>query len=140
VALTDDFFEGFFAVLRLRDQEFVETRDNVHHERFRAVASLLQRVRADHLDGSDELPRAFKPTMATGLYSELDDALLRFQQGYGRSPNPSYPGLKLVLTNQQAQDVLLDFSPAAQKLLGRVADAFLEAQPTTRAVGVPDPV
>jgi len=138
--LTDDFFEGFFAALRLRDQEFVETRDNVHHERFRAVAAMLQRQRAEHLDGSDELPRAFKPTMATGLYSELDDALLRFQAGYGRSPNPSYPGLKLVLTGQQAKDVLLDFSPAARELLDRLADAFLAAQPKPRAVGIPDPV
>lgn len=138
--MTEDFFEGFFAALRLHEQEFVETRSNVHHERFRAVAARLERARAEKAAGAQEMPRRLRPTMATGLYSELDDALLRLQQGFGgSSPNPSYPGLKLDLTEQEAQDVLMDFSPDARTLLSHLADVFVEAQPTATAT-VSEPV
>ncbi len=137
--MTEDFFEGFFAALRLHNREFVETRNNVHHERFRAAAELLEQAQARHAAGVNELPQMFRPTMATALYSELDDALLRLQQGFGSSPNPAYPGLRLVLTEPQAEDVLLDFSPDARKLLGELADAFIQAQPKAHNAGVPEP-
>jgi hypothetical protein len=138
--MTEDFFEGFFAALRLRQQEFVETRDNVHHERFRAASERLEQAQHDHLAGSAELPKMFRPMMATGLYSELDDALLGLQQGFGSSPNPSYPGLKLTITEQQAEDVLLDFSADARVLLDRLAEAFICAKLDNRRSGVAQPV
>jgi hypothetical protein len=130
--VTEDFFEGFFAALRLRDQRFIETRDNIHHGRFGAVARMLEHEQEQQTPGATELPQTFRPTMATSLYSELDDALLRLQQGFGSSPNPSYPGMKLTITTDQAEDLLLDFSPAARKLLIRLADAFIAAQPETK--------
>lgn len=139
--MTEDFFEGFFAALRLQDQEFVETRENIHHERFRAVAALLEQTRAQNAPGSREMPRMVRPTMATGLYSELDDALLKLQQGFGgASPNPKYPGLKLDLTEQEAADVLVDFSPEGRTLLSRLAAAFVTAQPQTLTARLPEPV
>jgi hypothetical protein len=126
MALSEDFFEGLLAALRLRGLDFVETRGNIHHERFRSVAEALEAASADNRPGSDELPRSFRPSMATGLYGDLDEALLGFQQGLGSSPNPAYHGLKLHLTEAQAVDVLEDFSPAARGLLLELADAFIE--------------
>lgn len=137
--MSDDFFEGFLAALRLRHQDFVETRDNVHHERFQAVASALEQAQREHAAGADELPSMFRPTMATGLYSELDDALLRLQQGFGSSPNPSYPGLRLTISEPEAEDVLLDFSAPARSLLDSLAVAFVSAKPETHRTGVPEP-
>lgn len=124
--MSEDFFEGFLAALRLQGLDFVETRGNVHHERFRSVAEALEAVSAAGKPGSHELPRSFRPSMATGLYGDLDDALLGFQQGLGSSPNPAYHGLRLNLTKAQAADVLEDFSPEARVLLLELADAFIE--------------
>jgi hypothetical protein len=126
MAVSEDFFQGFLAALRLQGLDFVETRGNVHHERFSGVAEALQTAAAAKKPGSAELPRSFRPSMATGLYGELDDALLGFQQGLGSSPNPAYHGLKLHLTETQAADVLEDFSPEARALLLDLADAFIE--------------
>jgi hypothetical protein len=127
------FFRGFLAALRLQGEEFVDTRDNLHHDRFRHVAARLEELRKDRRPGSAELPRLFRPTMATGLYGELDDALLQLQEGYGSSPNPAYPGLKLVLSEERAEDALLDFSPPARTLLRDLAKTFIEAKPTGRS-------
>jgi hypothetical protein len=131
--MSEDFFEGFLAALRLRGQAFVETRANVHHERFRQVAEALADAVAAKRPGSDELPGSFWPSMATGLYGELDDALLGFQQGLGSSPNPAYHGLKLALSDEQAADVLLDFSPDARALLLELADVFIGDHSPNRA-------
>jgi hypothetical protein len=134
VAEVDElFFRGFLASLRLRHQEFVDTRENLHHERFREVAAQLERAHREGRAGADELPRLFRPTMATGLYGELDDALLELQEGYGSSPNPTYPGLKLVLTEDRAKDALDEFSPEARALLDDLARAFIESRPSTRS-------
>ena len=122
--LRDDFFAGLIAALRLEGVEFIETRDNVHHEHFRKVAGLLEDLSRKNEPGTDELPGLFRPTVATGLYGEWDDALLSLQEGFGSSPNPSYLGLKLVLTESEARDVLVDFSPQAQAVLDRLAIAY----------------
>ncbi len=130
--MTDDFFAGFLAALRLRGEEVVDTRNNVQHEQFRQVARLLETFRRDGAPGAAELPRLFRPAMATGLYGELDDALLQLQEGFGNSPNPSYLGLKLDLSQEQARDVLEEFSPDARKLLDQLAQAFIDAKTAAR--------
>ena len=130
--MSEDFFEGFLAALRLQGQAFVETRDNVHHDRFRQVAEALAEARLAKRSGSGELPGSFWPSMATGLYGELDDALLGSQQGLGSSPNPAYHGLKLALSEEQAADVLLDFSPDTRALLLELADVFISDRSPNR--------
>ncbi len=127
--MSEDFFLGFLSAIRLSGQDFVETRENVHHRRFRNVATALDAAADAHRPGSDELPRSFWPSMATGLYGELDDALLGFQQGLGSSPNPTYHGLRLVLTEDQAADILNDFSPEARTLLLELARIFVSGTP-----------
>lgn len=124
----DDFFTGLIAALRLRGVEFIETRENMHHEQFRAVAETLEQLSQSSTPGTEELPGLFRPTVATGLYGEWDDALLSLQQGFGSSPNPSYLGLKLVLSEGEAEDVLEDFSPEARAVLRKLANTYTEAE------------
>lgn len=131
--LDELFFRGFLAALRLRDQEFVDTRSNAHHERFRAVAQRLEEAHRNGVPGAEDLPRMFRPTMATGLYGEFDDALLQLQEGYGSSPNPSYSGLKLVISEDRAEDALEEFSPEARALLDDLAKSFIDTKPSSRS-------
>lgn len=98
--MRDEFFSGLIAALRLNGVDFIETRENIHHEQFGEVAKALEDLREADEAGTEDLPGLFRPTVATGLYGEWDDALLAMQQGFGSSPNPSYLGLKLVLTDE----------------------------------------
>ncbi len=119
-----DFFAGLIAALRLHDVEFIETRANVHHRQFDRVVKELETLSRTNAPGTGSLPAVFRPTIATGLYGEWDDALLALQQGFGSSPNPSYLGLKLVLTKREAADVLADFDPEARQILDHLAAVY----------------
>jgi hypothetical protein len=130
--MTEQFFDGFVAALRLNGVQFVKTADGVHHDRFRGVAQVLERLQEDGADGMEELPLLFRPTPSTGFYGELDDALIRMQDGMGSSPNPYYPGLKLALGEDQARDVLLEFSESAREILDQLAKVWVETpEPAT---------
>lgn len=130
--MSNDFFIGLVAALRLSGVDFIETRDNVHHQQFEQVAKRLEQLVEAHAPGAEDLPGLFRPALATGLYGEWDDALLSMQHGFGSSPNPSYLGLKLQLTPAEADDVLHDFPPETRDVFAQLADVYRDSYSSAR--------
>jgi hypothetical protein len=117
----DDLFRGLLAALRLNGKTFIDTRNDVHHDRFRNVVAVLAECREQFPD----VPSTFIPSPFTGRYRELDDALLRLQRGLLGAQNPFYPGVNLDISESRAERILAAFAPEQRELLLRLAAAYL---------------
>ncbi|MCY2987114.1 MAG: hypothetical protein NTY19_04500 [Planctomycetota bacterium] len=117
----DDLFRGLLAALRLQGIKFIDTRNDLHHDRFRQVVELLGECAAEF----PCVPSTFIPSPFTGRYRELDDALLRLQRGLLGAQNPFYPGVNLDISESRAERILATFSPEQRELFVRLANAYL---------------
>src|SRR5947209_4746897 len=118
---TDQFFTGFVAALRDEGVEFVDTRDDVHHSKFRVAVDQLTADRRLGKAGALGMPRTLMPTQVTGRYRELDDAFLNLQRGLMSAPNPFYPGIELKMSRERAERILETFEPEQRKELRELA-------------------
>ena len=116
----DRFFRGFLAALREVGEEFIVTRDDTHHKKFKAVVGLLGQLNEEQ---QDELP-AFIPSPFTGRFREFEDAILQMQRGFLGAQNPFYPSVNLDISPERAAAILDQFSPAERELFLRLAKAY----------------
>lgn len=124
----DRFFTGFVAALRHQGVSFVDTRDDAHHTRFRAVVQKIRDERAAGTLGAQALPRTLMPTQVTGRYRELDEALLNMQRGLLSAPNPFYPGIELQMSPDRAERILESFDASERDALETLAESFRNAE------------
>lgn len=118
----DDFFRGLLAALRLSGLNVITTRDDAHHEAFRHVVEVLDEIH----DDCPEIPDTFVPSPFTGRYRELDNALVRFQQGLLGAQNPFYPCVNLDITDTLAKRIMNEYTPKQQQIFTRLASVWSE--------------
>lgn len=127
---TNRFFRGFFAALREHDLTFVNTRGEAHHARFAVAVDVLREAQdAGHREAR-EMPLALVADPFTGRFNELDDALVRMQQGLLGAQNPFYPGIWLTLTKERAESILSSYDQTERALLESLAAAFVAEEAT----------
>jgi hypothetical protein len=119
----EDFFQAFFAALRLQDAQFIDTRGDHHQRRFSRVAEWLD----EHPDVSDRLGVCFFPSPYNGRHAEFDAALLKKQVGLLGAKNPFYPGVNLQFSRERAEAILESCPPEDRALFDRLAEVFLDA-------------
>jgi hypothetical protein len=123
----DQFFLGFFAALRGEDLDFIDTRHDRHHARFRRAARRLKEAREAGRPGASDMPRALVPSPYNARFKEFDQALIRLQKGDLGANNPYYPGISLVMDKRRANQILERFPPDAQTLFRELAAEYLAA-------------
>jgi hypothetical protein len=116
----DDFFRGLLAALRLQGIEFVETRGDSHHARFRRVVETL-RTRSTQFP---RLPRTFVASPFTGRYRELDEALVQLQCGFLGAQNPFYPGVHLDISEPRARHILDNYEEPEKEVFAKLAQVY----------------
>ena len=120
----EDFFQGLFAALRIRDIDFIDVRGDQHQRRFSRVAEWLD----EHPDAADRLGVCFFPSPFNGRYPDFDAELLRKQVGLLSAKNPFYPGIHLHFTPERARAILEKFPLQDQSLFTTLAEEFVEAE------------
>lgn len=121
----DRFFLGFFAALRAHDLDFVDTRFDRHHVRFKRVVTQLKTERTRHRAGSAKMPRALVPNPYNARYKEFDQALIKLQKGDLGAHNPHYPGVSLVMDKRRAEEILGQFDADERELFLELANTYL---------------
>lgn len=119
----EDFFQAFFAAVRLRGVEFIDTRGDQHQRHFSRVAEWLD----NHPDVSDRLGICFFPSPFNGRYADFDAALLEKQVGLLGAKNPFYPGINLQFTPQRAEAILERCDANDRAVFNKLAEIFLKA-------------
>lgn len=123
----DQFFLGFFAALRDEDIDFIDTRRDRHHVRFRRAVRRLNEAREAGREGAGDMPRALVPSPYNARFKEFDHALIRLQKGDLGANNPHYPGISLVMDKRRAEQILERFSPAERGIFRDLAAEYLAA-------------
>lgn len=121
------FFRGFFAALRKMGVTFVDTRQDLHHERFGRVAELLSRDAGED-PGMAEMPKGWAPNMFTGRYSDFDQYLVELQDGLLGARNPIYPGVDITIRRELADRILDRYPPDQRRAFERLAQVYIGGQ------------
>jgi hypothetical protein len=121
----DRFFLGFFAALRTQDIDFIDTRHDRHHTRFRRAVSALSDARQRGLAGAEQMPRVLAPSPYNARYKEFDRALIKLQKGDLGAHNPHYPGVSLEMDMSRANSILRKFPPPERAVFQQLAAAYL---------------
>src|SRR5438132_11762591 len=94
--LQDRFFKGLLATMSLKGHQAVETFEGEHQRRFDRVAKRLAEMQEEAQDDSlERLPEWFVQSPITGVYKDLDEALIGLQNGMLRAQNPYYVSVAL---------------------------------------------
>lgn len=125
----DDFFQAFFAALRLQGVKSIDVRGDRHQRRFSQVAGWLD----SHPEDAERLGICFFPSPFNGRYADFDAELLKNQVGLLGAKNPFYPGIDLQFTPERAEDILQHTDPENRELFGKLARAFREAEAAAEA-------
>jgi len=131
---SEQFFRAFLASLRVRNLEFVDTRNDRHHKRFQLVVDRLRMAQREHENGAKEMPRALVASPFTGRYQDFDDALVRLQRGLLGSQNPFYPGIRLTLSKRRAQRILDQLPGPQQEVIDELAGIYLGNEKSAEVV------
>jgi hypothetical protein len=125
----DDFFQAFFAALRLQGVKSIDVRGDRHQRRFSKVADWLDR----HPEDAERLGICFFPSPFNGRYADFDAELLKNQVGLLGAKNPFYPGIDLQFTPERAENILQQTGPENRALFSNLAKAFREIEATVEA-------
>lgn len=123
------FFLAFLAALRIHGIEFVDARGDAHYRRFDSVTDYLLTNRRL----ANAIPIELYPSPYDGRYREFDDALLSLQKGVSGARNPTYPGVQIVMSVQQADAELQQLSPRSRQLISKLASYYIGADVTVDA-------
>lgn len=121
----DRFFLGFFAALRTQEIDFIDTRHDRHHTRFRRAVSALSDAREQGIAGAQQMPRVLAPSPYNARYKEFDRALIKLQKGDLGAHNPHYPGVSLEMDMSRAHSILRKFAPSERDVFQELAAAYL---------------
>jgi len=118
------FFRLFLAALRASGVSYIDTRDDIHHEKFSAAVERLREAQRRGDPVALCMPRGLVPSPITGRFREFDDALVNAQRGFTGAQNPFYPGADLILNEEQAVSELEALTKSERDLLLSLAQTF----------------
>jgi hypothetical protein len=125
-----NFQQAFIAALAIEGCRVVDTRSNAQHAAFGAAVKKLQQLQATNVAGAKLFPM-FHPTFVTGLYRDIDAALL-LGEGMTVQKPPFFQTVEISIspgTAQRIMDEVWEVPQEQQEVLRQMARAFLEHMP-----------